>query len=296
MEILSAFLGFCIWVVLMTWIITTIASFFSGDRTLIVQALSVSDYEIEVRGRREGLIPFLLTLAGLSPTTSLTVNEREAICTSSGLFGLSSQSLPLDRVPQVTYGSRKPVEYVFVAAMVAIVGLVALLFALLRMEFIALLGVPVITAVFAGVPMILYYINKRFFLGLHTQGGYPVVLSFKPNVIEGVELNLDRAMALAAVVRKLTLDARQSRHPVDATPPRDTTAAPSPARSSVPQVSPLIEDPIDPRDLLADAQQCIRAGRRDEAISTLRHIVRHFSQSAEAEQARRSLEKAGLAP
>jgi hypothetical protein len=194
MEILVTFIGFCVCFVLVTWIITTIGTFFFGDRTLIVQALTVRDREIEVRGRREGLIPFLLTLAGLSPTTSLSVNEREAVCTSSGLFGISSQSLPLDRVPQVTYGSRKPVEYLFVAASVGVVGLVTLFFALWRMEVMAALGVAVVATMFAGAPIILYYINKRFFLGLHTQGGFPVVLSFKPNVIEGVELNLDRAI------------------------------------------------------------------------------------------------------
>ncbi len=294
MQILSAFLGVCISIVFWTWIVTAIASFFYGNRTLIVQALSVSDNEIEVRGRREGLIPFLLTVVGLSPTTSLAVNEREAICTSSGLFGLSSQSLPLDRVPQVTYGSRKPVEYLFVAAIVGAFGLVAFLIALLRMEFVAILGVPVIAALFGGVPILLYYLNKRFFFGLHSQGGYPIVLSFKPNVIEGVELNLDRAMALAAVVRNLTLNARRygdAPHAVTATAAIET---PSFVAPSSPLLGAAIEAPVSPRELLYDAQQCIREGRRDEAIATLRHIVRQFSESAEAEQARRSLERAGI--
>jgi len=296
MHIVISYLGFCIQINLMMWIVAKIVSFFSGDRKLIVQALSVSGHEIEVRGRREGLIPFLLTLAGLSPTTSLNVNEREAICTSSGLFGLVSQSLPLDRVPQVTYGSRKPVEYVFVAAIVGIFGLVAIVSALLSMDFIALLGVPVITALFTGVPIILYYINKRFFLGLHCQGGYPIVLSFKPNVIEGVELNLERAMALAAVVRNLTLDARHN----GAAPNAGTAIPAIVGRGSVAPIAPpassLIKDPASPRELLNDAQRCIRAGRRDEAIAMLRHIVWQFSESAEAEQARRSLEKVGLTP
>jgi hypothetical protein len=296
MEILVTFIGFCVCFVLVTWIITTIGTFFFGDRTLIVQALTVRDREIEVRGRREGLIPFLLTLAGLSPTTSLSVNEREAVCTSSGLFGISSQSLPLDRVPQVTYGSRKPVEYLFVAASVGVVGLVTLFFALWRMEVMAALGVAVVATMFAGAPIILYYINKRFFLGLHTQGGFPVVLSFKPNVIEGVELNLDRAMALAAVVRNLTIHANRAGYVPGAPTSGDTITSTSPVPSGTPLVSSPIEDPVSARELLVDAQQCIRAGRRDEAIATLRHIVRQFSESAEAEQARRSLEMAGLTP
>lgn len=296
MQILFAFIGFCVWIVLMTWISTTIGAFFFGDRTLIVQALKVSDHAIEVRGRREGLIPFLLTLAGLSPTTSLNVNAREALCTSSGLFGISSRSLPLDRVPQVTYGSRKPVEYVFVAVTVGLVGFIVLLVALFQMEVMALLGVPVVAAIFAGVPIILYYINKRFFLGIHTQGGFPIVLSFKPNVIEGVELDLDRAMALAAVVRNLTILAHRAGEATVSATSGGTMTAAAPVPQSTSPVGSLLEDTVSPRELLVDAQQCIRAGRRDEAIATLRHIVRQFSESAEAEQARRSLEKAGLTP
>jgi len=54
MQILFTFIGFCVWIVLMTWISTTIGAFFFGDRTLIVQALKVTDHAIEVRGRRKG--------------------------------------------------------------------------------------------------------------------------------------------------------------------------------------------------------------------------------------------------
>lgn len=295
MELTIGLLGIDIAILFWSIVISTIVSVFAGTRNLIVQSLTIgspvatpgSANVIELKGRREGLVAFVLTIFGLSPTTSLVVNQREALCTSSGLFGTTSQSLPLDRVPQVSSGSRKPVEYIVVAAIVGFIGFVTLATALFQFRLPDMFGAVIVTTIFVGVLLLLYWIKRRFFLGIYAQGGTPILLSFKPNVIEGVSLDLERAMVLASAVRTLVVSAMQSAHRHESEPLMEPTGS----FGTVPA-----DGPHGPsaRELLAMAQDRNKSGSRDDAVALLRRVIKGFPTSPEADQARRALERAGI--
>ena len=285
-----------------TFVVSKLISLFvGGGVSLVVQKLSIQkeghepvSAGIEIMGRREGLIAFLLTLIGLSPTTTLIVNTREAVCRTTGLLGIAHQSVPLDRVAQVTSGSKVAFEYIVGAVITGLIGLVLTIGVVLQFQVIAIFGVPMLTALFIGIAVGLYFLNKRFYVGVFPQGGWPMLLVFKPNVIEGVELNLERALEIAGIIRTLTVDSRQG--PKESAEIRTGRQDQQPA-NSIPQPSSAQSDDgeqITPESLLHDAQHQIRAGQRDDAIATLRFLVRQFPDTTEATQAARSLARAGV--
>lgn len=298
------YLAILIWTLVISKIISLVAG---GGVSLVVKKLSIRSGKhasassgVEIIGRREGLIAFLLTLIGLSPTTSLVVDDREAMCTTSGLLGIAYQSVPLDRVAQVTSGSKVAFEYILAAVFISLIGLVLSVVSLFNGQALGVLGVIVLTVLFAGIAIGLYFLNKRFYVGVFPQGGWPMLMVFKPNVIEGVELNLERALEIASIIRRLTVDAR--RGSADAIQMASTAGV---QRLEDPRPLPnfpahatdgedAFDDQITPDGLLRDAQKQIRAGQRYEAIATLRQLIRQFPGTKEASQASHSLSRAGV--
>ena len=252
---------------------------------------------VELLGRREGLVAFLLTLIGLSPTTALVVNAREAVCETVGLLGVANRSVPMDRVALVSSGSKVAFEYIISAALMGLIGVGATIGSLFANNFVGSLLAVMVTAAFIAVSVLLYRLNKRFYVGVFSQSGWPLLLGFKPNVIEGVELNLDRAMEMSATIRDLVIKAGGRRDQAAAASPSPPTVhSPAEVVSHPRDTNRLIseEDAVSARDLLIDAQRCIRDGKRDEAIAVLRQVLRQYPLTPEADQAKRSLERAGI--
>jgi hypothetical protein len=307
-QLIGGVIGVHLAILFWTLVISKFISLVTGGGvSLVVKKLAVHSGKhgaassgVEIMGRREGLIAFLLTLIGLSPTTSLVVDDREAVCTTSGLLGIAHQSVPLDRVAQVTSGSKVAFEYILAAVLMSVLGLAGSFGSLVNGLILNFLAVIVITGVFVAIAIALYYLNKRFYVGVFPQGGWPMLMVFTPNVIEGVELNLTRALEIASIIRKLTLDSR--RGPINAVAMANGT---SDAKLDNPvstsdffSHATYEEDELSghntPDGLLRDAQQQIRAGQRQEAIATLRQLVRQFPGTQEAYQATRSLKRAGV--
>lgn len=307
-NLLGGTIGIYLAILFWTLVISKLISLFAGGGvSLVVKKLTTrsgnhgtASSGVEIMGRREGLIAFLLTLIGLSPTTSLVVDDREAVCTTSGLLGIAHQSVPLDRVAQVTSGSKVAFEYILAAVIMGLIGLVMSAFSLFNGLVLGVLGVIVLTVLFVAIALGLYFINKRFYVGVFPQGGWPMLMVFKPNVIEGVELNLERALEVASIIRRLTV---HSRRESATTMPITGTAGDEPLEDPLPQSDVLAQDlygaddlgeRITPDVLLRDAQEQIRTGQRHEAIATLRQLVRQFPGTKEASQASRSLSRAGV--
>ena len=328
---IGVFVGILVWTFLISKLISLVLG---GGVSLVVQKLSIRSganagpIGIELVGRREGVVAFFLTLVGLSPTTTLVVDERESVCKTAGLLGVAHQSIPMDRVAKVTSGSNVAFEYIVSASITGLVGLLITLMSLMNFALLSIIGVPIMTAVFIGIAMFLYSLNKRFYVGVYSQGAGPILLAFKPNVLEGVELNLDRALEIAAIIRKLTADSRHSRVgtiPATAARPKaNVTVAVEPIernhaergvanpvdrsgyREDLEPMSASVYaglpdagqgyfkdgEPITASGLLRDAQNQIRTGKRDDAIVTLRQLIQHFPVTQEADQAVRALARA----
>lgn len=264
---------------------------------------------IELVGRQQGIISFLLTLVGISPITDFRVTADELCCNSTSLFGRHNQCVPLRAISSVSAGVRKPVWYLFLAFAFLVVGAFGGLGVLwnegLYRFFLALVACGAMAAIFFW----LYVINKRFFVSIYTQGGPPILLSLKPNVIEGVPLDLERALQVVKIIR--------GRIVASSVPVRTVVSNPMPAPSpNGNQVVQSVPEPTDtlpmspptyeyddysggsvidqPEALLQRARDLIRQGKRQEAISVLKEIVLNFPRSSEAGVAKSTLDKAGI--
>ena len=159
---------------------------------------------VELVGRREGLLAFFMTVAGISPVTTLVVNSREVVCKRAGLLGVSHKSFPVNRVCEVTTGSRIPVEYFVVGAIAGVGCLFACLFSLLFLRMVLAAPVFLIMAplsYYSG--LLLLRLNKRFYLRVFSPSRRSISLAFSANMIEGVRLDFDRMTKISSVIRKI---------------------------------------------------------------------------------------------
>lgn len=153
---------------------------------------------LEIVGRMQGVIAFVLSLMGFSPITRLTLTGSEVRCESTSLFGQRLQMIPIRQVSNLVAGIHKPIGNLIWAAVLNVEGLVH--------SGISSTFWPITLSLVMGIVLVvLYAISKKFFVEIHSQGGPPISLLFKPNILEGVPIDATSAMAVIGVIRDLVM-------------------------------------------------------------------------------------------
>jgi hypothetical protein len=259
--------------------------------TLSTSPLPQPHPTVELVGRMQGIVAFVLSLMGFSPITRFTIAGTELRCESSSLFGQRSQFIPLRSVSSLAAGVQKPISAIVWAVFITVLGVyVSLVFRSWAPIAIALISVIAL--------VILYVLTKKFFIEVHSHGGPPIALLFKPNVIEGVPINVEEALAVVAVIRDMVLQ--------QGTPASTSGPPPLPVQQRLhePELPPFAaqhqqsEEGKVGEDLasefLAEARRQAQSGQRQQAISILQQIIQRFPASPAADQARHSLQKIGI--
>lgn len=275
----------------------------SRSSTLILQEFKLdrlparrAKKEVEIVGRLQGVIAFCLSLLGFSPITRFFIAGSELRCESSSLFGQRLQFIPLRSVSNVCAGVHKPFAALVFAGLLPFIGIYLLI------AFNSLIGIGV--CVLGAVLLILMYvISKRFYLEIHSQGGPSITLLFKPNVIEGVQIDADRALSVVTVIRDLVIESIKT--PTQST--LDDLGIANNGPSAIWMTEPAVEipserfqaesipnDDLEAKKLFAQARELSRDGKTDLAVAVLREIISKYPFSSAAKQAKRSLEKSGL--
>ncbi len=178
---------------------------------------------VDVQGRVQGFMSWLMTLLRITPVHKLSVDHLNASCESNSLAGYTKLTVPLRKVDSVVHGVSRPW---WTALLVGglVLGVMASFFTVIGAEVIthqttreelAWFGrkevpatemdswVPFAAFVLAlpfgfGGGYIYYLLNTFQTIGLGWSGkGSSVVLRFKRSVIEGVSLD-DAALARLA--------------------------------------------------------------------------------------------------
>jgi len=151
---------------------------------------------VEIKGRQDGLISWLLSLLGIEPTISLRVTRKNIEFSQGSLAGFTRRIVPVANVCSTLYGFTKPWQ---TAAVIAVLGVMigsgvasqsAALGALLM-----LIGV-----VIAGV---YYFLNKVLTLGFVETSGVLNAIQFKRSVIENKKLDESDAAQVIALIQSL---------------------------------------------------------------------------------------------
>jgi hypothetical protein len=165
---------------------------------------------IEITGRREGIIPFILSLVGLSSTLSVRVSADRLVYHETSLAGDTTTTTPLSKVTSTTYGWERPIKKcIGIVIGTAFVG--HLLGAIIgggatAMENPAvalssgLLGGAVGLIIGGIIAAIYYLLNRVLTTGVVTDASDHFWVRFKRSVIEGKKLDQSDAEYVAELI------------------------------------------------------------------------------------------------
>lgn len=161
---------------------------------------------IEIAGRREGIIPFLLGLFGLSATLTLRVTADRLIYHETSLAGDNTTTTPLSKVTSTIYGWHRPFnECMRIVVAAAVFGvLLAMVFGSTYNQSaplgVALLG-GAVGLVLGGIIAAIYYaLNRVLTTGIVTDASSIYWIRFKRSVIEGKKLDQSDAEYVAELI------------------------------------------------------------------------------------------------
>lgn len=143
---------------------------------------------VEIQGRPQGLVSWLLTTMKVDATTSLTVTRSEISFKSAKLSGEHAIVVPLSHISSLQYGFSKPISLIWISVIVAVASIWA---GLSRNNSWLLLG----GLILAGLLLVAYFLSKKMAIAVETTGGAVFSFAFKRGVIEGVSVDLAQTRA-----------------------------------------------------------------------------------------------------
>lgn len=160
---------------------------------------------VDIVGRTSGIIAFLLTVIGLSTETILKVTDKEVTFKGSSLFGETHQVVPLAGVASTHCGYSKPIGYL-------IIGVIFLLYPILSYlglgpNIQSLSGILPFW-VFGAIFLLVYFLYKKIFISLETNGGMVLNISFKRSVIENVSVDMEQALKVIQIINQKVIESQ----------------------------------------------------------------------------------------
>lgn len=266
--------------------------------TLVLQKFSLAvepqvtpQPTVEIIGRMQGIVAFVLSLMGFSPISRFTIAGPEVRYQSTSLFGQRSQFIPLRCVTTLAAGISKPISLLIWALLVAAMGT--------YLSVSASSWAPIAIALLVGIALVVtYFLTKKFYIEVYSQGGPPILLLFKPNVLEGVPIDVEQALEVVGVIRDMVLLAGAETGAGAGGAARfNDNAAEDDGEDYLDETvdfddqSDEDEDERQAKHWFSQARQYSNAGQSQLAIATLQQLIRKFPNTTTAEMARRSLAK-----
>jgi hypothetical protein len=210
---------------------------------------------VEIIGRPEGLLGWLLTTIGLDAQVSYRITSTEVMIESAGLQGKSREIAPISNIASASVGYMK-------SFWTLIFGLLAIVYGLysgLLKDSSVMLGLGLLVG---GILLVRYWLSNRLHIAVITNGGSVLGLRFKRSVIEGVAVDFEKCAAVVEVLQTLMLSS-QSRREVGAGPtPTQKPAVTGTATASLRPSAPVPPTPPPaPRAApLATVHRCAKCG------------------------------------
>lgn len=166
---------------------------------------------IDIEGRKPGLAAFLLTMMGIDTTTSLLVTPRDIRFRKGSLFGEITSMMPMTAVASAHAGFAKPIGYLIAAGVILLASLGGAIGAMNERRGDAGVGaaIGVVGVVVAVVLVIAYFLSKKMAVFVESTGGATFGLIFKPSVIEGVTVDIEKVKAVVDIIRELVITCQQ---------------------------------------------------------------------------------------
>jgi hypothetical protein len=161
---------------------------------------------VEIRGRVQGIIAWLLTVIGVDTETTMTVTADRFSLQSASFSGREVSQVPLARVASTYSAYYQPTW----AAMLSVLsGACGLLGALSHHDTDGGSAMyPLLTGLlFAALFGYIFKSGQKIRIWIETLGGATIGVCFKPSFIEGVSVSLDNALRVAALINNQVMRA-----------------------------------------------------------------------------------------
>jgi hypothetical protein len=175
---------------------------------------------IRIVGRPAGIVYWLMTILRLSEETALEVNRERLSRGSASLRGEIHDLVPLASIASTNCGYVKPLWCLFVAGAIFLLGILGALGSLGRFfqrggigervagGFGGVAGSLVGAAIFGGIFLVIYWLQRKLSLSVRTRGGNVIGVVFKPSVIENISVDLKRALQAIALLNRKVVEAQ----------------------------------------------------------------------------------------
>lgn len=252
-----------------------------------------SDEFFSLKGRRAGLLGFIVSTLGLDNIVTLGITPNHAEYRLSSLSGKSVSHFPLASVTAVVSTLKKPIQYLMLAGFGVCAGLYQLAFGQSSIS-------AVIFLIISGVLVLAFFLGKSIALELHNGGGQSMALQFYPSVIEGVRVDLVQAEAAVALIGRYVQRALQSQvaQQIQVIPQSSPiqSAVMTPVAAPIAVAMPTEAPPVYDRNADHEAQFALtrlregvsahKAGSIQEATVIFADVVRRYPGTPAAKKAR----------
>jgi hypothetical protein len=155
-----------------------------------------------IKAREEGILAFLLSLAGIDTITELKCNTKNLLYRASSVRkGQLNVYIPNQAVTAVMAGFFKPFQLLIVAAVFLLGGVFGM------SESIAL---TIVGLVIAGICVLFYVLNKEILFSVQNGGdNFVVNIVVKRSVIEGVKIEFEEFQKAAALLNEKIRKSRE---------------------------------------------------------------------------------------
>lgn len=168
-------------------------------RRFKIDSSSSDKVVIDIAGRKEGLMQWLLTIIGINPEISFKFTNDDIIFRNSSLFGEANSVVPLPSISSTHCGYSKPLGFFFFGVLFIFFGI----FSGIGIAFAnGALGMLIfILGIIVGVIFIvLYRLSEKIYISIQTKGGLYLGLAFKRSIIENVSIDFNQAMKVIKII------------------------------------------------------------------------------------------------
>lgn len=164
----------------------------SGKSALVLREMEINEngpHYVHMKGRKSGLLSWLLARFGVDDSTTLDVYEDRIEYSDGSWSGSFAETIPLTHVSNLGAGFLKPFLYV----VLAIICLVA--------------AIPTfgITLLPMALFFFLYCTRKTLLVYVIPDSGSVTSFCFKRSIIEGVRISQESADRIVAIVEQLVV-------------------------------------------------------------------------------------------
>lgn len=161
---------------------------------------------VTIKGRKEGIISWLLARFGIDPTVTIIVSDTRIEFSEASLSGSTRRLIPLSSVCSSVYGYHKPWKQALgIAAFIIWISVTIASATHGDFSFGGLFG-GMLIAVF--VAFLYFFLNRTLTLGFVEHSGVLSAIQFKRSVVENQDINEAQARYVCQIVQAL-IEARQ---------------------------------------------------------------------------------------